>query len=66
MDLNDHPLHQQDEFLAPRDVICLLRISRSAFWKWVKNGYLPEPSIRVGKMPRWSKRDILMHLKSHP
>ncbi len=59
MDRNEHTLLNTDEFLAARDVVELLRISRSGFWKMVRDGRLPGPSLKIGNMPRWSKREVI-------
>ena len=47
------------EFLTAADACNLLRIARSNFYGRVRDGRLPKPAVRIGRLPRWSRRDLL-------
>ena len=47
-----------EQYLSIREVIAVLRVSRSTLWRWVKQGLFPKP-VRLGpKAVRWRESDI--------
>ena len=48
-----------NELLRPKDAWELLRISRANFFARVRDGRLPPPSIKIGRLPRWSKNELI-------
>ena len=46
------------EYLAPKDVQQLLKIKKTTFYAWLKQGKLPPPALSVGGVKRWSIDDV--------
>jgi excisionase family DNA binding protein len=47
------------EYLTPREASELLRIGRANFWAKVREGKLPPAAIRIGRLTRWSRKELL-------
>ena len=45
--------------LRLEDVLAVLRVGRTWFWKGIKSGMYPEPDYYVGKVPFWKHSTIL-------
>lgn len=56
----DEPDEIENEFLTPTEVMNLLYIGRSTFYKLVNSGELP--AFRVGKLWRVSRKDLELYL----
>jgi predicted DNA-binding transcriptional regulator AlpA len=52
-----HPL--AIEFLTAAETCALLRIGRANFFARVRDGRLPQPAFRIGRLPRWSRTQVL-------
>lgn len=58
----EHQAKETDEFLTPDEACELLKISRSTLARWKKSKYLWP--VKVGRLLRYSKRDIERIMKA--
>lgn len=50
--------YSQDRLLGIDQVLVLVPIGRSTWWKGVKNGTLPQP-VRIGGRTFWRHSDVM-------
>lgn len=55
-----------DEFLNKREVMALLKVSRSSMSSLVKAGEFPAPLWIGPKSPRWPRREVIEWMESRP
>ena len=44
-----------EPLLAPKEVMSLLGVSHTTFWRWTKQGLLPNPIILPNGKKRWTQ-----------
>ncbi len=53
------------EYLSARGAWTLVKIGRANFYKRVRNGQLPPARIRIGRLTRWSRAELLAAVSNH-
>ena len=53
-----------EKLMTAKDVMEMLQISTTAFWRIRKNGDFPAPSININrKLQRWSEQDVQAYMR---
>jgi predicted DNA-binding transcriptional regulator AlpA len=58
--------HIGDELVSTRQVITLLNISRSTFYRWKVHPDFPEPQILSSRTVRYWRSDVFAFIASQP
>jgi predicted DNA-binding transcriptional regulator AlpA len=54
---------KNDKLMSLTDIIntlkrCNVIISRNTFYRWIRSGYFPQYSFRIGGQKRWTERSF--------
>ena len=55
----DDAAEPSGEYLPGPESWTLLKIGRANFYRRVRNGQLPPAAIRIGRLTRWSRTELL-------